>query len=63
MIIEKAILHAGTSTRSRVITYKLDSSGWIHGTMRAEEIHVEERVEYNSEHRDGYTPCRHMHKE
>ena len=45
-------------TRSRVITYSLDSSSWIHGAM-----HVEERVEYDSDHRDGYTPCRHMHKE
>ena len=26
-------------------------------------MHVEERVEYHSDHRDSYTPCRHMHKE
>ena len=26
-------------------------------------MHVEERAEYHSDHRDGYTPCRHMHKE
>ena len=31
--------HACTCTRSRVITYELDSSSWIHGAM-----HVEERV-------------------
>ena len=60
MVIETAKLHAGTCTRSRsmVITYFLDSSSWIHGAM-----HVEDRVEYNSGHRDGYTACRHMHKE
>ena len=41
VIIETATLHAGTCTctRSRVITYELDSSSWIHGAM-----HVEERV-------------------
>ena len=39
VIIETATLHAGTCTRSRVITYSLDSSSWIHGAM-----HVEERV-------------------
>ena len=54
VVIETATLHAG----SRVITYSLDSSSWIHGAM-----HVEDRVEYNSGHRDGYTACRHMHKE
>ena len=58
VIIETATLHAGTCTRSRVITYFLDSSSWIHGTM-----HVEERAEYHCDHTDGYTPCRHMHKE
>ena len=58
MIIEKATLNTGTCTRSRVITYRLDSSSWIHGAMR-----VEERLEYLSDHREGYTPCRHMHKE
>ena len=26
-------------------------------------MHVEESVEYHSDHRDGYTPCRHIHKE
>ena len=24
---------------------------------------MEERVEYHSDHREGYTPCRHIHKE
>ena len=56
MVIEKATLHPGTCTRSRVITYRLDSSSSIHGAM-----HEEDRVEYNSGHRDGYTACRHMH--
>ena len=54
MVIETATLHAG----SRVITYSLDSISWIHGA-----IHVEDRVECNGGHRDGYTACRHMHKE
>ena len=54
MVIEMATLHAGTCTRSRVITYLLDSSCWIHGAM-----HVDDRVEYNSGHRDGYTACSH----
>ena len=58
MVIETATLHAGTFTSSGVITYRLDSSSWIHGAM-----HVEDRVEYNSGHRDGYTAFRHMHKE
>ena len=58
VIIETATLHAGTCTRSRVISYALDSSSWIHGAM-----HVEESVEYHRDHRDGYTPCRHMHKQ
>ena len=44
MIIETATLHAGTCTRGRVITYKLDSESWIYGAM-----HVEERVEYHSD--------------
>ena len=35
----------------RVKTYHLDSSSGIHGAM-----YVEERVEYHSDHRDGYTP-------
>ena len=26
-------------------------------------IHAENRVEYHSKHRDGYTPSRHIHKE
>ena len=55
---ERAILHIDTCRRSRVITYFLDSSRWINGAM-----HVEDTVEYNSGHRDGYTACRHMHKE
>ena len=25
--------------------------------------HMEKRVEYHSYHRDGYTPCKYMHKE
>ena len=58
MIIEKVTLHAGTCIRDRVIAYNLDSSSWNHGAMR-----VEERLEYLSDHREGYTPCRHMHKE
>ena len=58
MVIETATLHAGTCTRSRVKTYSLGSSSWIHGAK-----HVEDSVEYNSGHRDGYTACRHMHKE
>ena len=48
--------HADTCTRSRVITYFLDSSSRIH-----EAMHVEEMVEHHSNHRDRYTPCRHMH--
>ena len=55
MVIETVTLHVGTCTRSRVITYSLDSSSLIDGAM-----HVEHRVEYNSGHRDGYTACRHM---
>ena len=26
-------------------------------------MHLKERVEYHSDHSDGYTPCRHIHKE
>ena len=37
VIIEMATLLAGTCTRSRVITYWLDSSSWIHGAMHVEE--------------------------
>ena len=40
VIIDRATLHASTCTRSRLITYTLDS---INGT-----IHEEERVEYHS---------------
>ena len=40
MVIETATVHAGTCTRSRVITYMLDLLSWIHGAM-----HVEDRVE------------------
>ena len=50
-----ATLHAGTC--SKVRTYKLDASRWIHGANQ-----VEESVEYHSDHRDGYTQCRHIHK-
>ena len=57
MVIEMATLHAGTCTSSSVITYELDSSSWIHGAK-----HVEDRVEYNSGHRDGYTACRYRNR-
>ena len=55
---ETATLNAGTCTRSRVITHFLDSSRRIRGA-----IHVEEKGNYHSVHRDAYTQCRHMHKE
>ena len=55
---ETATLKAGTHTRSRVITYCLDSLRQINGA-----IHVEEKGNYHSVHRDGYTQGRHMHKE
>ena len=58
VIIQTATLHAGTCTRSRVITYSLDSSSSIHEAMQ-----VEETAEYHSDHTDGYTLCRYMHKE
>ena len=60
VIIETATLQASTCTSSRVITYQLDSSSWIHGAM-----HVEERVEYHSDHRDCYmnSASKHMHKQ
>ena len=58
MIIEMVTFHAGTCTKSRVITYSLDSSNWIHGAMDAED-----RVKYRSNHRAGCTLCGHMHKE
>ena len=59
MIIETATLHVGAYTKSRdIVTHKLDSASWIHGAK-----HVEERVEYHSDHRDGYNPYRRMHKE
>ena len=45
---ETATLNAGTCTRSRVTTYFLDSSRWIHGTM-----HVKEKGNYHSVHRDA----------
>ena len=43
-----------------MITYSLDSSSLIH-----EALKVEERAEYmyHSKHKDGYTPCRHIHKD
>ena len=53
-----AILQASTCTKSRMITYELDSSSWIDGAM-----HLEERVEYHSDHKDGYTSSKHMHIE
>ena len=56
VIVETATLHAGTFRRSKVKTYSLDSSSVIYGTMD-----VEERVEYHSDHRNCYTPCRHKH--
>ena len=37
VIIETATLHAGTCTRSRVITYKLDLESLIHGATNVEE--------------------------
>ena len=37
VIIETAKLHVGTCTRSRVITYFLDSSSRINGVMHGEE--------------------------
>ena len=49
VIIETATLNAGACTKSRVITYFLDSS-WIHRAM-----HAEERVAYSNDHRVGYT--------
>ena len=55
---ETATLNAGTCTRSRMITHSLDSSRRIHGA-----IHVEEKGNYPSVYKDGYTQCRHMHKE
>ena len=58
VVIETATLHAGTCTRSRMITYFLDLSSWIH-----EAMHVKARVGCHSGHRYGYTACRHMHKE
>ena len=57
-MIETTTLHEGTCTWSRVITYSLGASSLIHGAM-----HMKERVEYHSDHRDSYTPCRRMHKE
>ena len=45
---ETATLNAGICTRGRVITHSLDSSRRIH---RA--IHVEEKGNYHSVHRDG----------
>ena len=57
VIIDTATLQASTCTRSKVITYSLDSSSWIHGAM-----HVEERVEYHSDHRDCHSASKHMHK-
>ena len=58
MNIEMAALQEGTLPRSRMITYILNSSSRIHAAM-----HVEERVEYHSEHRDGCTPRGYMPKE
>ena len=37
VMIETVKLHVGTCTRSRVITYPLDSSSWINGAMHGEE--------------------------
>ena len=55
---ETATLNAGTYTRSMVITYSLDSSRQIHGA-----INLEEKGNYHSVHRDGYTQCRLIYKE
>ena len=57
VIIEKATPDAGTYTRSKVKTYRLDSSSGIQGAM-----YVEGKAEYHSDHRNGYTPCRHTNK-
>ena len=43
VIIETGTLNSGTCTKSRLITYPLDASSWIHRAM-----HVEERVEHHS---------------
>ena len=50
MIIETTTLreHAGTSTRSKVKAYDLDSSSGIHRAM-----YVEGMVEYHSDHRNA----------
>ena len=74
LITEMATIHTGTCTRTtrfimitllagictkiRATTYLLDLSNLIEVA-----IGVEERVEYHSNHREGYTQCRHMHKE
>ena len=36
-MIDTATLQAGTCTRSRLITYPLDSSSWIRGAMDVEK--------------------------
>ena len=46
-----------TCTRSKVITYSLDSTKGVHGAM-----YVEQKIEYHSDHRNDYTRCRHTHK-
>ena len=58
VIKETATLDAGTYTRSKVKTYRLDSSSGIHGAL-----YVEGRVKYHSDRRNSYTACRHIHKE
>ena len=51
MIIEMSILHSvDTCTRSKVITYRLESSSGFHGAM-----YVEQKIEYHSVHRNACT--------
>ena len=59
VITKTATFHAGTCTRSRVTTYLLDSSRCNHGAIRE----CGRKGKYHNDHKDGYTPCRHMHKE
>ncbi len=56
MIIEMATNHAGMCDRFGMITYNLDSS-IKYAKMQKDRV---QRVEYNSDHRDGYKPCRHV---
>ena len=49
MIIKMSILIVDTCTRSKVITYSLDSTKGVHGAM-----YVEQKIEYHSDHRNDY---------